>query len=225
MDEIIKIVFDKNSMQLHLQINIVYTIIITVVFLLIMVILKQQFIKNRKNKIHKTIKPVELTFKTGNLNAKYIIERNFKNIEIAYKIYIELITRKAAIKIEKEKDVIIEIYDSWYELFKIIRKELKSFSGELIYENEKSGELITLIIDVLNLGLRPHLTEYQAKFRKWYLNKLLEEEEKEIKERRAPQEIQKEYPDYDKLINSLLSVNELLIEYSQNLKTIINTKL
>ena len=148
--------------------------------------------------------------------------RNYANIEIAHKLYIELITRKAAIKIDEENDVIVEIYNSWHELFKITREELKSFSGDLLESNPQSKELIRLATDILNKALRPHLTKYQAKFRKWYSEQLEEEKNKKEKDKRTPQEIQKEYYEYDELISSMKKVNDILIEYKNKLEEILN---
>ena len=72
----------------------------------------------------------------------YLIAK--KDQEIAYKIWVELSTRKIGIPFEKEYDIIIEIYDSWYEFFKITRDLLKeipvnkiSHSNELILLTEK----------------------------------------------------------------------------------------
>ena len=121
-----------------------------------------------KSKVHKDIIPVKLKYKYSGAEIEYNIIRNYQNVEIAHKIYIELITRKAAIKIEDDKDVIVEVYNSWYSLFQITRNELKSINGKLLKDNNTAKELIRLLTDILNKGLRPHLTEYQAKFRKWY---------------------------------------------------------
>ncbi|MFA5229788.1 MAG: hypothetical protein WC446_08595, partial [Candidatus Paceibacterota bacterium] len=70
----------------------------------------------------------------------------------------------------------------------------------------------------LNDGLRPHLTKWQARFRTWSAakkDKLIE---------MTPQEFQKEYPEYNYLIEDLLKVNEQLMQYAQELKKIIDKK-
>ena len=58
---------------------------------------------------------------SGSPKAKFKVERNNDNLYIANRIYIELTTRKAAIPIDENNDVIEEVYNSWYKLFGIIR--------------------------------------------------------------------------------------------------------
>lgn len=164
------------------------------------------------------IKPVELTLGFGNSSIKYNIESNYQNLEIAYRIYIELITRKAAMPIDNENDVFKEIYDSWYSLFQITRNEIKNLSGESLQNYGAAEELIKMATDILNKGLRPHLTQHQAKFRKWY-NEELENPKNKGK---SPQEIQRNYPEYSKLIESMIGVNKLLIEYAKQLNKFIS---
>ena len=77
-----------------------------------------------------------------------------------------------------------------------------------------SSDLIELTEKVLNVGLRPHLTKWQAKFRRWYEKEMSKESVK------TPQEIQREYPEYSSLINDLISTNEKMIEYKELMKKI-----
>ena len=170
------------------------------------------------NKYIANIKPVELTLGFGNSSIKYNIERNYQNLEIAHRIYIELITRKAAMPIDNENDVIKEIYDSWYSLFQITRNEIKNISGESLQNYGATEELIKMATDILNKGLRPHLTQHQAKFRKWYDEEL----EYPNSKGKSPQEIQRNYPEYSKLIESMIGVNKLLIEYAKQLNKFIS---
>ena len=172
----------------------------------------------QKSSIQEDVELVKLKYKIGGADFEYQITRNYQNIEIAHKIYIELITRKAAIEIEDGKDVIVEIYNSWYSLFKITRDELKSFNGKLLKDNNTSQELVLLLTDVLNKGLRPHLTEYQARFRKWYSEQLDKNSEE------SPQKIQTNFEEYEELMSSMKNVNRTLMEYSEQLKKIIEGK-
>lgn len=173
----------------------------------------------KSNKIHKEVVPVKLKYTFAGTEVEYSINRNFQNIEIAHRMYVELITRKAAIPIDAN-DVIIEVYNSWYTLFQTTREELKKLSGEMLLDNQVSKDLIKLLSDILNKGLRPHLTEHQAKFRKWYNSAIVLEENK----CKTPQKIQSEYEDYNNLFNSMKVVNNLLIEYSKRLEEIVNGK-
>jgi len=173
----------------------------------------------KTGKVHKEFVPVKLKYKMGGSEIEYSINRNFQNIEIAHRIYIELVTRKAAIPIDKN-DVIVEVYNSWYTLFQTTREELKKLSGEMLLDNQVSKDLIKLLSDILNIGLRPHLTEHQAKFRKWYNSALTLEENRN----KTPQQIQSEYSDFENLFESMKAVNQLLIEHSKRLDEIINGK-
>ena len=211
MNKLIELTYDQCNLTLtiNLLVLIIFFAVLAAIYFL------QRFIRHKK--IHTEIVPVELKYSVGGAEIKYNIVRNYKNVEIAHKIYIELITRKAAIEIEEDKDVIVEVYNSWYTLFQITRDELKLLSGNLLTENKTSEELIKLLTDILNKGLRPHLTKYQAKLRKWYD----EEIQKTENSGKSPQEIQRQFADYNELIASIKDVNLLLIDYAKQLKLII----
>lgn len=157
---------------------------------------------------------------SGSPKVKFKARRDDSNIYIANRIYIELITRKAAIPLEDDKDVIIEVYNSWYKLFEVVRDEIKSVPGHYLKSHDPTTALIGLTIKILNDGLRPHLTEYQAKFRKWYDKETQKDSSKEL----TPQEIQRKYPDYDALISDIQRVNTILIDYSNELNKLIKGK-
>lgn len=210
---IIEFFFNKENGTFSLTLNVWFLLIAVVAFLLIRYIIKQV---KKKAAIETDIQPVKLTYSLGGAKVEYEITRNYQNVEIAHKIYIELITRKAAIEIEEGKDVIVEIYNSWYSLFKITREELKSIDGKLIKDNGTSSQLVELLTDILNKGLRPHLTEYQAKFRKWYSEQL------ENDKSSSPQIIQSKYEEIQPLMISMKEVNRTLIDYSNQLKKIID---
>ena len=56
---------------------------------------------------------------------------------------------------DQENDVIAEVYNSWYEYFRVARELIKDLPIEKV---ECASELIELATNVLNNGLRPHLT-------------------------------------------------------------------
>src|SRR5260370_582398 len=49
------------------------------------------------------------------------LQANTKDVQIAHQIWTELVTRKAAIPIDPDRDVITEVYGSWYQLFQRMR--------------------------------------------------------------------------------------------------------
>ena len=158
------------------------------------------------NKKSLTIDEVNLGI--GNSSVK--ISYSKKDQEIAYKIWVELSTRKIGLRFDKENDVIKEVYDSWYTFFETARELLKDIPGNRI---PYSGDLIELTEKVLNIGLRPHLTKWQAKYRRWY-------EEELKRDGGTPQDIQKKYPEYNALVEDLLEINEKMIEYKKLMKRI-----
>jgi len=215
MNEINILSFKINTAQgvFSFDFNIYGFIAIIISIVVIRYVIK----KVSKNvKLHEEIIPVRLNYSLCGQEIEYAITRNYQNIEIAHRIYVELITRKAALPIDEKYDVIVEVYNSWYTLFQTTREELKTLSGELLLNKYVSNDLIRLLTDILNKGLRPHLTEYQAKFRKWY-NESLNKKENEFL---SPQEIQSQYEEYDNLITSMKFVNQLLMEYAEKLKKI-----
>lgn len=212
--QIIDFKFNIEQCTFSLTLNILILLVCVFLYFLVRYLIKR-YIKS--NKIHNEVVPVKLKYTLAGTEIEYAINRNFQNIEIAHRIYVELITRKAAIPID-ENDVIVEVYNSWYTLFQTTREELKKLSGEMLLDNKVSKDLIKLLSDILNRGLRPHLTEHQAKFRKWYNLAITKEENKN----KTPQKIQSEYEDYEILFKSMKSVNELLIEYSKRLDDIVH---
>lgn len=123
-------------------------------------------------------------------------------------VYIELTTRKAGIPIEEDKDVIEEIYNSWYKLFCVIREEMKLLPVQFLMKNKKPNQVYELVNSILNDVLRPHLTDHQAKFRNWLGKAKQNPEYNEL----TPQELQKKYPEYLNLITSLKATNKKLVE-------------
>jgi hypothetical protein len=96
---------------------------------------------------------------------KITIKPNQEDMQIAYKLWVEVSTRKIGLEIDLEHDVIKEIYDSWHEFFNITRELTKSIPISKIRKNVSTRQLVYVSIDLLNNGIRPHLTKWQARFR------------------------------------------------------------
>lgn len=142
----------------------------------------------------------------------------FDESHFASKIYIELITRKASIPIDLEKDVIEEIYNSWYKLFCVIRDELKSLPPHCLIKQNNPISAVRLSLEILNGILRPHLTEHQAKYRSW-LNFAKQSTKNKIL---APQELQRKYKNYEFLKSEIKTTNFKLIDYTNQLYNFIS---
>ena len=87
---------------------------------------------------------------------------NIEDGQVAHRIWVELVTRKAALPIDPDLDVIVEVYDSWYALFGRVRQLIGDIPSRLVRKEESTRKLIKIATDTLNLGLRPHLTQWQA---------------------------------------------------------------
>src|SRR3989344_5145006 len=176
-----------DNFSLNVEIGILF-IFIFIVLGILFFIMKMFGIKNlffNETKLNITLGGI------GNIKIK----PNHEAAQIAHKAWSELITRKAGLQFDSEHDIIIEIYNSWYQLFAEIRTLIKQIPASHL-KNKNTKKLIDLLVDSLNKGLRPHLTKWQARFRRWYVAELEKTENKD----KTPQEIQKTYPHYEDLL-------------------------
>ena len=195
--EIIDVWFESFS-TLMISFNWIALVVICLLIIAIGYLFK--LVNKHSNKNSVVIDEISLGIGKNTITLKY----DKKDKELAYKLWVELSTRKIAIPFDTENDVIKEVYDSWYSFFGIARELLKTLPWNYI---NNSTQLISLTERVLNQGLRPHLTEWQAKYRKWYNQKLTEEINL------SPQEIQKTYEKYDELVADILKTNQKLMYY------------
>ncbi|MFK7799871.1 MAG: hypothetical protein AB8E82_20625 [Aureispira sp.] len=164
-------------------------------------------------KNHYRLNSMELSLPMG---LSISVERNEGTLYIANRIYVELMTRKAALVFDPEHDNLIEVYNSLYVLFKTIREELKSIPGGYLKGYPTSQELLNLGITILNMGLRPHLTQYQARYRTWHAI----EQPKYLE--LSPQLLQKKYPDYKALVEDLQAVNTQINSWTEELGKVLD---
>lgn len=192
-----------------------YTLFLKLNWLAIVVIIVMIFTmvslwdKCAKYTVKKSLMVDEVSLGIGNSQVK--LKYNKKDQEIAYKLWVELSTRKTGLDFDPENDVIFEVYDSWYNFFTIARELMKEIPVERL---KYSPELIELTETVLNKGLRPHLTIWQAKYRKWYNENVYNNVGK------TPQQIQEMYPHYKELKKDLIDTNKRLIEYKKLMERI-----
>jgi hypothetical protein len=157
------------------------------------------------------INAAEMGFGSGKISFR----PNVKDQEIAYKIWVELSTRKIGLPIDLKNDVVVEVYDSWHTFFAITRELIKDIPVNRV-KHASTRKIITLSIQVLNDGLRPHLTSWQARFRHWY-EKQLSCAVDDI----DPQSLQATYPRFAELEKELLAVNGSLIRYREKMKELV----
>lgn len=203
--ELIRIFLNENG-ELNISVHwIIYCILLIAVIVWLFNVFKNRLAFHRNIEIDS----VELGFK----GQKIKIKPNYTNIEIAYRIWVELNTRKIGLPIDFKNDVIVEVYNSWYKFFDITRQLLKSLPATKIRNDKDTRELIEISTKILNEGLRPHLTQWQARFRKWYDQELKNPNNTDA----SPQEIQEKFKDFQSLKDDMERINKQLIYY----KTVI----
>lgn len=196
---------DRNSLVLEVSPWLVGTVVIIVCLSLI------RWWRRRRFSV------VSLDVSLGGI-GKVKLQPREEDIEVAHKIWTELVTRKAALPIDPKHDVISEVYDSWYALFGRVRDLVSQIPARMIREDNTTQQLVTIATDSLNKGLRPHLTKWQARYRNWYIG------QSEALKTKTPQEVQREFPEYEKLMEDLGRVNRELIQYAGELKKLVRGK-
>lgn len=150
---------------------------------------------------------------------KIKLKANDDDRQIAYKIWVELSTRKIGLPIDLEQDVITEVYDSWHTFFSVTRELIKDVPVKK-YQRDSTSKIVRLSIEVLNEGLRPHLTKWQARFRRWYEHAAKKEDFGST----APQEIQQGFPAFSELAEDIKLVNDRLITYRTRMHELITKR-
>lgn len=153
-------------------------------------------------------------------DQKLTFRPNLTDRQVAYAIWVELSTRKIGSPIEFDDDVISEVYDSWYGFFSVTRELVKGIPAQKV-SRDSTQKIIELSIEVLNKGLRPHLTKWQARFRHWYDRELRKYDEGDGEEVLDPQMIQARFPQYEELKVDMQRVNSSLIKYRKKMRGLI----
>lgn len=159
---------------------------------------------------------VELEIKLGGI-GKVAIKPNYQVKQIAHQAWVELNTRKAGLPIDKDNDVISDIYKSWYQLFGEIRTLTRDIPASKLTD-PNTRKLVELLIDTLNDGLRPHLTKWRAKYEWWYEKAVTKSKDEEL----TPQDIQSKYPEYKELVDDMLKINKQLVQYTKQIKKLVD---
>ncbi len=152
--------------------------------------------------------------------SKFRFKPNITDRQVAYAIWVELSTRKIGLPIDLNHDVVVEIYDSWYNFFSVTRELIKGVAVTQI-KRSSTQAIIKLSIEVLNEGLRPHLTQWQARFRHWYERELKRYDEREDQDMLDPQRIQARFPQFEQLQTDMQKVNAALIKYREKMRELV----
>ena len=204
--DILRLYIAPHGGALNMTVNL-YAVLLVLVGLLVFSIYwrTRQGTGDFHEKVEYTIGPKECQVK---------IRPNNEDIQIAFKLYVELSTRKLGLPIDEEHDLVYEIYNSWYEFFKLTREYVKEMPIVKIRACDKCNNIVDVSIDVLNECIRPHLNRWQAKFRHWYEKAIAAEKNHTL----SPQEVQQQYPHFAELMADMKRVNVDLIEYRLQLR-------
>ena len=167
------------------------------------------YLATHREKYRVSLVNLNLPFALGNITY----EPTEEDRVVAWKLYTQLKTRKAALIFDEEYDVIADVYDSLYEIFPISRDLLMNLP---LNEIERDPSIADLIFRVQNYGIRTHLTKWQSDFRRWWDNAIKDPSNKD----KRPQDIQKDYPKYKELIKDLKKTNIELNKYAEDLLNI-----
>lgn len=171
---------------------------------------------SRKWLKHYRTQSVKLTFK----GVEWDICPDTETRRVAHQAWIEIKSRKVGLPFEEGLDVIVEVYNSWYQVFGVLRDLAKSIPADRLEHCDDTRNVVALLMKALNEGLRPHLTRWQAKFRRWYDAELANEQNKG----KSPQDIQKQYPQYGELVADLRKVNDEFVRFADSLHQVVMTK-
>jgi hypothetical protein len=141
------------------------------------------------------------------------VEPSSEDRLIAWRMYVQLTTRKAALPFDEAHDVVVEIYSSLYELFPVTRELLSSMKLDDVARRKGVADVI---LRTLNDGLRPHLTTWNASFRQWWEVQVANKANK----KHTPQELQQKFPRYKELVDDLKRTNTELSRFADELLAI-----
>jgi hypothetical protein len=154
----------------------------------------------------------------GFAGATISMKPNAVDRQVAYAIWVELATRKIGLPIDLDNDVLTELYDSWHAFFGVTRELIKTVPVTKL-ASPGTRAIVQLSVDVLNLGIRPHLTLWQARFRRWYDAELARSVAAGGAE--DPQDIQRRFPRFADLTADLTRVNKGLVAYRDKMAEIV----
>lgn len=150
-------------------------------------------------------------------SGKIKLKANLDDLQIGFKFWTELTTRKIGLPLDEEHDVIVEVYNSWYEFFGIAREMVKSIPVSKVRSSQTTKELVLISVHILNKELRPHLTRWQARYRRWWDSVVDDPAHKDV----PPQQLQQMYPHHEELIKEMKAVNAKLVIYANHLKEMV----
>lgn len=154
--------------------------------------------------------------------AEFNIEIDKTNIKVAWNIFCELQTRVGIVDFVENEDIIKICFESWYNMFKIIRSNLKELQIPLRKNKEKkksdsitykSKNLDEVLFILLNSHMRPFLRKWHYEFNTYWQENFTPD--------KNPIEVQKNFPNYSELIGDISILQNKLKEVSNALEQIV----
>ena len=155
-------------------------------------------------------------------DAEFNIEIDKTNIKVAWNIFCELQTRVGIVDFVENEDIINICFESWYNMFKIIRSNLKKLQIPLRKNKEKkksdrithkSKNLDEVLFILLNSHIRPFLRKWYYEFNTYWQENFTPD--------KNPIEVQKDFPNYSELIGDINILQKKLKEISNTLEQIV----
>jgi len=204
MRDIIRIYFDPNW-------NVIVQVSLWLLIITLILLAAASLFMRRWRSLH-VFEFDEAELGIGKHKIKFRPNRDDR--QIAYKLWVELSTRKIGLPIDPQLDVISEVYSSWYEFFRLTRELIKTVPIQKLRNSESTQQIVDVAIRVLNDELRPHLTKWQARYRRWYEHECAQTDCATL----PPQLIQRRFPEITDLFAEMQAVNVKLTAYRENLR-------
>jgi len=147
--------------------------------------------------------------------ADYELDVDKNDIKVAWNIYCELQTRVGIVSFKEEEDIISICFESWYDLFKVVRNNLKDLNVPLkkAKVEETTKNLDEILFSLLNNHIRPFLRKWHYKFDSYWNENFAKD--------KNPIEVQKRYPNYKELIKDIELLEKKLKEILDALELIV----
>jgi len=208
--DIIRVYFEKDwSIGIELGATAVIGIVVLLAVALVVHCLRHRCFRSFE------IDEAEIGIGTGKIK----IRPNYADLQIAFQLWTELATRKIGIPFDEKHDVLSEVYDSWYKFFQIARELLKNVPVQKFRRDCSTREIVRVSMALLNDVLRPHLTRWAARYRRWWDAEMGSTANTPL----APQDIQSQFPQYAQLMSELADVSTKLVAYTHALHSLVSS--
>ncbi|MDU5660254.1 MAG: hypothetical protein E6018_13720 [Clostridium perfringens] len=184
--------FRKNIFYLSNLISKFNFLLLILITILIFIILKKKWVF----RIEK-MSCGGLTFVCN--KPEKILKQNIKNF---------LETKRTLFKINEKKDNFYDTINSYYETYKFIRNEISVY--DIDSKQESLYKYASEMIKVLN----EFLTDYQSDYKRWY--EYIRDYKKDDIYDKDIYDIQKDYRNYNEIMNGFLLVNNEFNKYAKN---------